>query len=211
MIYLFRLRPYLLTLASLGALWPLCERSENHGSQRRLTRRYKNPVLQKKYSQHSFYLNHSSPPSLTKTTMKLSSTVAFFIATVPLAQAVTVAWDSVYGKASNSIDLVACSDGENGMEVKGYKTLGALPQFPNIGAAAAVEGWNSLNCGTCWQITYTSSAGVKRSLNMTAIDSTDAGFVLSEAAMNTLTGGLAKQLGRVNATAKQVSTKSCGF
>lgn len=41
------------------------------------------------------------------------------------------------------MDSVACSDGANGLETKGYSTLGSLPNFPYVGGAPAVTGWNS--------------------------------------------------------------------
>lgn len=142
--------------------------------------------------------------------MKFFAIVASLLAAVPLIQAITVAYDPVYDKRANSMEIVACSDGENGLITQGYPTFGAVPRFPNIGAAAAVADWNSPNCGTCWQLTYKSSANITRTVNITAVDHADAGFVLSLAAMNTLTGGLGTQLGRINATSKQVPLSSCG-
>ncbi|TFL03224.1 immunomodulatory protein [Pterulicium gracile] len=147
--------------------------------------------------------------------MKFFAIVASLLAAVPLIQAITVAYDPVYDKRANSMEIVACSDGENGLITQGksavaFSTLGPVPRFPNIGAAAAVADWNSPNCGTCWQLTYKSSANITRTVNITAVDHADAGFVLSLAAMNTLTGGLGTQLGRINATSKQVPLSSCG-
>ena len=78
--------------------------------------------------------------------------------------------------------------------------------LPRIGGAAAVAGWNSAQCGTCWQLTYNG-----KSINVLAVDHTDAGFNIAKAAMNTLTGGHAEEFGRVDATATQVSASACGL
>ena len=43
-----------------------------------------------------------------------------------------------------------------------------------------------------------------------AIDHAAAGFNIAEAAMNTLTGGQAVALGRIDATATQVNNSVCG-
>jgi hypothetical protein len=123
----------------------------------------------------------------------------------------TVAYDTVYDNGSNSLDIVACSDGENGLEAKGFSTFGSLPKFPLIGSASAVEGYDSNNCGTCWQLSYTNKSGSTKSVYMLAIDHTDSGFVLSKAGMNTLTNNQATKLGRVNVTYKKVAESNCGL
>ncbi|KAK0439907.1 Cerato-platanin [Armillaria borealis] len=82
--------------------------------------------------------------------------------------------------SDNSLNNVACSNGEHGLETKGYTTYGSLPSFPYIASSDAVEGWNSANCGTCWLLTYNDR-------NITCVDS----FFTSEAALNDLTNGQA--------------------
>lgn len=129
--------------------------------------------------------------------------LAFFAAP---ALGVTLSYDEAYDNGSASLDTVACSDGENGLITKGFSNFGSLPQFPNIGGAVAVGGWNSDACGTCWQLTYKG-----KSINVLAVDHTDAGFNIALAAMNTLTNNQAKQLGRIDVTAKQVATSACGL
>ncbi|KAL7281976.1 Cerato-platanin [Trametes coccinea BRFM310] len=131
-----------------------------------------------------------------------------FTALVSSACAVTLSYDQTYDNASGDLHTVACSDGPNGMLTKGFTTFGSLPHFPNIGGAAAVAGWNSANCGTCWKLTY---AGTGKSINVLAIDHTDAGFNIALAAMNTLTNNQAEFLGRVDVTATQVDASQCGL
>ena len=122
------------------------------------------------------------------------------------ALGVTVSFDEAYDNGSASLATVACSDGPNGLLTKGFSTFNSLPHFPNIGGAAAVGGWNSAQCGSCWQLTFNG-----RSINVLAVDHTDAGFNIAKAAMNTLTGGHAEEFGRVDATATQVSASACGL
>ena len=149
-----------------------------------------------------------------KFTACLASLLAF--AVVPALGAaltgITVAYDTAYDDGSASLDTVACSNGANGLETLGYTTLGSLPNFPNIGAAYAVAGWNSPACGTCWQLTYTNARGVSTSLNITAVDHAGANsFNIALKAMNKLTNNQAVALGRVPVTATQVPSSGCGL
>ncbi|KAI1788583.1 Cerato-platanin [Ganoderma leucocontextum] len=122
------------------------------------------------------------------------------------AATVTVSYDETYDNASALLTTVACSDGTNGLITKGFSSFGSLPQFPNIGGAAAVAGWNAAACGTCWQLTYNG-----KSINVVAIDHAAAGFNIALAAMNTLTNNQAAALGRVDAEATQVDASVCGL
>ena len=79
--------------------------------------------------------------------MKFTSTIAL-LASLLAVNASRVAWDSVYDNAGGSLSVVSCSDGPNGLLTKGYNVFKDLPTFPNIGAASAVAGWNSPNCGS---------------------------------------------------------------
>ncbi|KAF8894777.1 Asp f 13-like protein [Infundibulicybe gibba] len=134
--------------------------------------------------------------------MKFTAALASLsIALLPLVSAVDVTFDPTYDNAGGSTLTVSCSDGSNGLAGR-FPTFGSLPGFPNIGGAVAVEGFNSANCGTCWQLT---------SINVVAIDHASPGFNIAEGAMNTLTGGQAEQLGRISATATQVSASACGL
>ena len=118
----------------------------------------------------------------------------------------TVSYDETYDGKGTSLANVACSDGSHGLLTKGFSTFSSLPHFPNIGGAAAIAGWNSAQCGTCWQLTYNG-----RSINVLAIDHAASGFNIALEAMNTLTGGQARSLGRINASVKQVSASTCGL
>ena len=122
------------------------------------------------------------------------------------ALGVTLSYDESYDNASASLSTVACSDGTNGLLTKGFTTFSSLPHFPNIGGAAAIAGWNSASCGTCWQLTYNG-----KSINVLAIDHSGADtFNIAKSALNTLTDGQAEFLGHVTATVRQVANSGCG-
>ncbi|KAI0060877.1 immunomodulatory protein [Artomyces pyxidatus] len=118
----------------------------------------------------------------------------------------TIGYDHTYDNASESLSKVACSDGKHGLMHLGFKTLGDLPSFPFIGAAASVKGWDSSQCGTCWKFTYEG-----RTVTVLAVDHTDNEFTLSSYAMDDLTGGQAAFVGTVGATAEQVDKSACGL
>ena len=156
-------------------------------------------VLWKDLSKHT---SLASPDNSRFSAMKFTSIVALLAA--PLAIAAThVSWAS-YDNPSQSLDTVACSNGPNGLETKGYKTLGDIPNFPNV-TGAYVASWNSPNCGSthlivlgfmsdanslyvtgsCWSVTW-SGTGV--TVTVTVVDGAgDESFNLSEEAMNFLT------------------------
>lgn len=136
---------------------------------------------------------------------------ATLVALPAIVSAVTVSYDPAYDTSSTSLTQVACSDGKNGLIPRGFSTFGSLPKFPHIGGAPAVTGWNSTACGSCWQLTYTNGQGVKKSIDVLAIDVAPNGFNIALSAMNELTNGQAVALGRVNVDAKQVSASSCGL
>ncbi|KAF8839857.1 Cerato-platanin [Paxillus ammoniavirescens] len=141
--------------------------------------------------------------------MKFASAVVAFLAlALPAISQTTesLSYDTTYDDASLSLASVACSDGVNGLMTKGYTTLGSLPTFPNLGGVYTVTGWNSAACGTCYNVTYGSTT-----LAVLAVDVALDGFNLSEEAMNTLTGGLAIELGRVEVTATEVDASVCGI
>lgn len=118
---------------------------------------------------------------------------------------IPVRYSEYYDQKSLSLNSVACSNGPNGLLTKGYKTLGSLQNFPYIGGATAVSGWNSPKCGSCWEISYNG-----QSVNILAVDTAGEGFILSKAALNKLTGLHAVDFGVVQATAKELPPSQCG-
>jgi len=139
-----------------------------------------------------------------------ASIIALALPVLTLATT-TVSYDEAYDNASTSLNAVACSNGEHGLETQGFTTFDSLPAFPRIGGAQAVGGWNSPNCGTCWKLTYTNSKGKKKSINVLAVDRASSGFNIALKAMNELTGGHAKEFGRVNVVSTKVEDSECGM
>ncbi|KAL3439390.1 Cerato-platanin-domain-containing protein [Aspergillus tetrazonus] len=123
----------------------------------------------------------------------------------------TLSYDTKYDVADTSLTTVACSDGDYGLITEGYTTFGSLPTFARIGGAPTIPGWNSPNCGSCYQITYTSATGQTNSIIMTAIDTAPGGFNVGQQAMDLLTGDRAAELGRIDITWTQVGREQCGL
>lgn len=69
-------------------------------------------------------------------------------------------------------------------------------------------GWDSPNCGTCWELTY---AETGNSIYIFAIDFTASGFNIALEAMNALTNGQGVTLGAIDVTSQQVDTSNCGL
>nr|AGL40518.1 cerato-platanin 1 [Crinipellis campanella] len=124
--------------------------------------------------------------------------------------AVQLQYDTIYDNSNGDLNTVACSDGPNGMLTAGYSTFGSLPKFPFIGAAEAVQGWNSAACGTCWELTYTTKSA-KRAINVLAIDHASLGLNIAKKAMDQLTGNQAQELGKIDVQARQVPSSVCGL
>lgn len=134
------------------------------------------------------------------------STIA--LALLPIVSALTLSYDTTYDNTEASLSTVSCSDGLNGLLTKGYTTFGSLPNLPNIGGAAAVAGWNSPQCGSCWNVTFSTTG---KSVKVLAIDHAAAGFNVALSTMNTLTNGQGLALGRIDVAATQVPASQCGL
>lgn len=81
-------------------------------------------------------------------------TAGIISAIAAVASATTVSYDEGYDQAGRALTVVSCSDGDNGLITKyGYQTQGAIPGFPLIGGSSDIAGWNSPQCGKCYQVT----------------------------------------------------------
>lgn len=125
------------------------------------------------------------------------------------SQTISVSYDERYDQGTSSLTTVSCSDGTNGLITQGYSDFESLPNFPLIGGAPTVEGWNSPNCGKCYQLHY-QNGKVDKTINVLAVDSAVGSFNLGLQALDQLTGGNAQQLGRVDATYTEVEASQCG-
>ncbi|EGN96314.1 hypothetical protein SERLA73DRAFT_162168 [Serpula lacrymans var. lacrymans S7.3] len=142
--------------------------------------------------------------------MSVIATLVAFVIPALTQDTVSVSYDTVYDNGFTSLSTVACSGGVYGLDTKGYTTFSSLPDFPYIGGAPNITGGDSPSCGTCWELNY-SAGSINETIYVTAVDAGQDGFNLSLEAMNALTNNLAQQLGRISATATQVSNSSCGF
>ncbi|GJJ06195.1 hypothetical protein Clacol_000384 [Clathrus columnatus] len=122
------------------------------------------------------------------------------------SESASVSYDQTYDVGSTQLTQVACSDGRNGLITKGFSTFNSLPGFPLIGGVPAISGWNSSSCGSCWQLQYQGNT-----INVLGIDVGRGGFNIALEAMNQLTNNQATFLGRITATATQVSPAACGI
>ncbi|TCD59978.1 hypothetical protein EIP91_010946 [Steccherinum ochraceum] len=138
----------------------------------------------------------------------------------------TATYSTAYDVGNESLVGVACSNGDNGLMGKGlsslssplsptnrltlpfytgYTTFDSLPAFPYIGGAHVIEGWNSKNCGACFQLGYKN-----KTIIFQAVDSSPGnGFNLAKRAMNDLTNGEGVTAGSVQITYEQVDDKLC--
>ncbi|KAG2037825.1 Cerato-platanin [Suillus americanus] len=143
--------------------------------------------------------------------MKFSSAITLLsvFALPAFAAQVGVTYDNFYNNPATSLSNVACSNGANGLLTKGYTTFGSLPSFPNIGGIPNLT-WNSVLCGTCWNLKYTTPTGTHESIYITAVDAAYT-FNLSLEAFNELTDDTGVAAGKVTATATQVAASFCGM
>ncbi|KAJ2917975.1 hypothetical protein MD484_g2465, partial [Candolleomyces efflorescens] len=121
-----------------------------------------------------------------------------------------IVYDDSLCTASRSLNTVACSTGANGLITKGYSTLSSLPSFPAVGAFPGV-GFNSPNCGGCYEIWY---SGTGRSQYFTAV--TDSGSsnqaVLCTSEFLALTGFTRDNVpANVEVEIRGVPAYDCGF
>ncbi|KAI6099556.1 Cerato-platanin [Pisolithus croceorrhizus] len=135
--------------------------------------------------------------------------LAAFSLPVFAGQSVEVTYNTIYDDPNTPLSETACSNGVNGLETKGYNTLGEIPKFPYVGGIPGLT-WNSTECGSCWELSYTGASGTTTTIAVTGVDGAWS-FNLSLEAMNALTGGIAEAKGTVTATATQVSPSVCGM
>lgn len=127
--------------------------------------------------------------------------------TITLTSALRISYDEGYDDSSRSLTAVACSDGANGLiTTQGYTTQGQIPTFPNIGGSWEIAGWGSAQCGACYQVSYNGNT-----INVVGMDRAVEGMNVAKAALNTLTGGRAVELGAIDATVTRVDSGVCGL
>jgi hypothetical protein len=84
-------------------------------------------------------------------------------------------FNGIFDNPQGSLNGVACSNGDNGLAAK-FPTFGDLHTY--VGGAFDV-GFNSPNCGGCWEITNPAN---NAHIIITAVDTAGAGFTIGEKA-----------------------------
>ena len=133
--------------------------------------------------------------------MKFFSIFATVLSMVAIVLAnsrpVMVTWDGIYDQPWTSIYSFSCGDY---LKNKGITMLDMISTWPDIGAASAITGWNSPNCGRCYELSY---APTGLWIIITAISTAQGNqdFVISKSGLDYLTGGKADAMGSASVTA----------
>ena len=143
--------------------------------------------------------------------MQLLAISTLLVFATPAFSQYTVFYDEFYDGNLNSLSNVACSTGNYGLITYGYNTFGQIPTYPMIGGAPQIQGWNSPNCGTCWNLTYTDPHGGSSSVTFTAINlsGVPGRYTISFAGMDELTNGNALTLDGAPISATQLPESAC--
>ncbi|KAL5593870.1 hypothetical protein FOBRF1_012972 [Fusarium oxysporum] len=134
------------------------------------------------------------------------STLAIVISCVSLSAAVTVTYSGFYDDDTVSLTELACWKGGRIVEGQDWAKLGEVTY--QIAGFEGVDRPDSPLCGTCWSLSY---GDISRSVVVLNSAQAESGFETSFTVMNSLTGGRAEQLGRVNITAYQTELLDCGI
>ncbi|PTB68431.1 Cerato-platanin-domain-containing protein [Trichoderma citrinoviride] len=119
------------------------------------------------------------------------------------AETMTATFNPLYDDPSRSLSEVTCW----------RKNIGFMPNLDwTLQQDAAgfigidkINGLNSGKCLTCWTLSYEG-----RAISLLALDGADSGIAMSFSALQYLTDGRAKELGRVLIDAVEVDTSECG-
>ncbi|KAJ4137213.1 hypothetical protein NW768_002795 [Fusarium equiseti] len=123
-----------------------------------------------------------------------------------LASATTVTFNGYYSDDSVPVSELACYKNGEIMKDQDWVKLGDIT--PDFAGFDRVDGPNSELCGTCWSLSY---GYTSRSVLVVDGPRGGSGFTTSFTLMDSLTGGKAEELGRVNVTAFQVELLDCGI
>lgn len=118
---------------------------------------------------------------------------------------ISATFDTTYDNPNLSLSTVTCSDGKNGLITKGYSTIGDLPT-QDVGGAPTIKGWNDVNCGACYALTYDNET-----VYVMAIDVAVGQFNLALKTLNKLTHGHAQEFGSVVVQYEEVDKSKCGL
>ncbi|CAM1508375.1 Fc.00g052230.m01.CDS01 [Cosmosporella sp. VM-42] len=135
--------------------------------------------------------------------------VSGFLSTASLlasaSATISLTYNTVYDNHSRPLSELACWKKDIKAVLPGYEWE-VLGNIPRIMAIDTITGPDSPSCATCWILECGEIA--RPAL---ALDSADSGILLSLEGMNSLTGGRAEKLGRIDANYTQVALINCGI
>ena len=114
---------------------------------------------------------------------------------------IIVTYNTAYNNKTSVFRELACWNKDTNTVLPGYDYI----PFGIMGIDT-ITGPDSPLCATCWILEYGGNARP-----VLAVDSAKSGVVLSLEGMNSLTGGQAEKLGRVDADYLQVAPINCGL
>lgn len=76
---------------------------------------------------------------------------------------------AVYDQSNIPLSVTARSNGASGLDTEGHDTLGELQFSPRVWGTPGFT-WNSTDCGTCWELSYTDATRTTRAVIATAAD-----------------------------------------
>ncbi len=118
-----------------------------------------------------------------------------------------VTYDTTYDEDSTPLSQLACNKEGSGImpDYLEGDTIGRTP--PRIMGIDKIDGSESTLCGSCWMLVFEDEARA-----FLAVDSAPKpGIIISLEGMNALTGGRAKELGKIEVDATQVDLLNCGL
>ncbi|KAJ3563300.1 hypothetical protein NP233_g9025 [Leucocoprinus birnbaumii] len=119
-------------------------------------------------------------------------------------------YDTRFDDPNGSLGSTACSADVGNLQ--GHHTFGSIPNFPHIAGSFLIEGFNSTNCGACYELSYTRADGTQVYLPFTIINTADRGFISSVKGLEDLTGlSTSVFTGDAPITYKEVPSYDCGF
>ncbi|KAG8351558.1 hypothetical protein FVEN_g10249 [Fusarium venenatum] len=133
------------------------------------------------------------------------SRLATITSCVSLSTAITVTYIGFYDDDTLPLTELACWKDSRIVEGQDWATLGDVTY--QIAGYEEIDKPDSPFCGSCWSLSYGDTSRSVLVLNSAQAGS---GFETSLTVMNSLTGGKAGQLGRVNITAHRTELLDCG-
>lgn len=141
----------------------------------------------------------------------LTAIPAMAMALAPRSPTAVFNYDTRYDEPNVSLSTTSCSADAGNLE--GHKTFGSIPNFPHIVGSFVAGGFNSTECGACYNLTYTPMDGSEPTvIPFTVINDDQKGFTSSVQGLKDLTGfDIENFPGDVPIYYEEVPIHFCGF